>query len=389
MRLLFWGTYDLGKPRTRIVLHGLRNIGVDVAEFHADIWRGVEDKSQLYGLWPKLAIGLRWLFCYPTLIWQFMRCARPDAVIVGYLGQFDVLVLWPFARLRGVPVVWDAFISLYNTIVEDRRLLGRRNPLALLILAWEWLACRAASVVLVDTKAHARYFVSRFGLPEARVKSVFVGAEPECFASQPTSARRGDPQEGLHVLFYGQFIPLHGIETIIEAARLAEHYNMEWTLIGQGQEADKIRALLDKHPLPRLTWIPWVNYGRLSEYISRSDVCLGIFGDTDKAARVIPNKVFQILMAGAPLVTRDSQAIRELLTEESPGIVLVPPANPGALLAGIKRLANESHSAARPLHRDLIARIGPEAIGKQLLSAIEEFVSPNAVRQKGRRRKAG
>ena len=234
--------------------------------------------------------------------------------MVGYLGQLDVLVLWPFAKLRGVPVVWDAFISLYNTVVEDRQLVGPRNPVAWLIYAWEWLACRAAALVLIDTSAHGEYFVERYRLPAERVKSVFVGTEPEVFTA-PARATPQDAESGsIRVLFYGQFIPLHGIDTIVAAARLAEQENIEWTLIGRGQEERKIRHMLEQHSLPKVIWIPWVNYEGVVDYIHRADVCLGIFGDTDKAARVIPNKVFQILTAGVPLVTRDSAAIRELVS---------------------------------------------------------------------------
>ena len=112
------------------------------------------------------------------------------------------------------------------------------------------------------------------------------------------------------MLFYGQFIPLHGIATIIRAARLLREESVEGTLIGRGQEAPGIRAMLDDVPLIKLKWIEWVEYGELQRFIEDSDVCLGIFGSSDKAQSVIPNKVFQIVAAGRPLITRDSPAIR-------------------------------------------------------------------------------
>jgi hypothetical protein len=45
-RLHFWGTYDLGKPRTRMLLEGLRPTGVEVTEIHADVWSAHPDKAR-------------------------------------------------------------------------------------------------------------------------------------------------------------------------------------------------------------------------------------------------------------------------------------------------------------------------------------------------------
>ena len=57
-----------------------------------------------------------------------------------------------------------------------------------------------------------------------------------------------------------------------------------WVLIGRGQEETRIRSMLDAQPLGNLNWIPWVEYEELKNWIARADICLGIFGNTDKAA---------------------------------------------------------------------------------------------------------
>lgn len=336
MRIVFWGTYDLGKPRNRILLRGLRENGVDVVEIHRDIWSGVEDKSSLTGGRRLLRLLLLWLFAYPGLVARYLGAPRHDAVVVGYLGQFDVLVLWPFARLRGVPVVWDAFLSLYDTVVEDRRLVSSRHPAARLLFAVEWLACRAACRIVLDTRTHADYFAAKFGVAPERFAVAFVGVEPEAFPPRLCGGPLPAPNTPLTVLFYGQFIPLHGVETIVRAAQLTADERIDWVLIGQGQEEGRIRALIDAGPAVRLRWIPWVPYAELKNWIHRADLCLGIFSAGGKAARVIPNKVFQILATGTPLITRDSPAIRELLSPATVGVRLVPPDDPAALAEAVR-----------------------------------------------------
>ena len=294
LRIVAWGTYDLGKPRDRILLRGLRENGVEVLECHTDIWQGVEDKSQVHSWQQRLRLVAKWITAYPSLIYRYLRLPKHDAVLVPYLGQFDILVLWPFAKLRRRPIVLDAFLSLYNTVVEDRQLVGKHNPIAYALFALEWLACHAADAILVDTNAHGRYFQATFNIPATKVCRVFVGAETEHFptASQPA---KQPTDNTFRVLFYGQFIPLHGIDTVVRAAKLTEDDGITWQLIGTGQEAERIRGLIRELEPRNLTWDDWVPYEELVHRIHAADVCLGIFGATDKASRVIPNKVFQII----------------------------------------------------------------------------------------------
>lgn len=370
-RIVVWGTYDLGKPRVRILLQGLREVGVSLHECHADVWQGVEDKSQLKGPGSRLKALGRWLISYPRLIACYLKAPAHTVVLVPYMGHLDVLVLWPLAKLRGASIVWDAFLSLYNTVVEDRRMLGRRHPLSLLLHGWEWLATRAATLTVLDTRAHAGYFRDRYGLAEERLASVFVGVEPDRFARLPPPQPR-EPDTPFLVLFYGQFIPLHGIDTIVKAARLLRGQPVQWVIIGQGQEEQRIRAMLDDVPLPNLTWLPWVPYPELIDWIRQAHLCLGIFSDSDKAGRVIPNKVFQVLSAGRPLLTRDSPAIRELVSPDTPGIHLVPPNDEQALAdAVLAASALAPTEPGRALFTDLQVRIAPSGIARQLLEAMQ------------------
>jgi glycosyltransferase involved in cell wall biosynthesis len=366
LRVVAWGTYDLGKPRTRILLCGLREAGVPLTECHVDVWNGVEDKSQLSGWRQIVNCVLKLLLAYPTLVWRYLRLPPHDVVIVGYFGHFDILVLWPFARLRGVPVLWDAFLSLYETAVEDRAMVSPRHPIAWLLWIWDWLACRAADIVLLDTRAHAKWFESEFGLKREQAAAIFVGAEPEAFAPSH-DARASTHGMPVRVLFYGQFIPLHGIQTIIEAAAKTKPGEYFWTVIGTGQEAPKIRRLLDTRPISHLEWLPWVPYSDLQRKMTDADICLGIFGQGDKAARVIPNKVFQAISAGRPLVTRDSPAMRELVEVDMPGIRLVAPGDSDALLDGIAELSCQlKNRFAAALFEPLRDRLTPLSIGREL-----------------------
>lgn len=369
MIVLHWGTFDLGKPRTRILRAGLVAAGASLQDCHTPIWTGREDKTQQTGALQRLWTLLRWLASYPLLVWRFLRAPRPDVVLTSFPGVLDTIVLAPFARLRGVPLVCDLFISAYDSLVFDRRLV-REGSLVARALRWvEGWAIRSADLALLDTATHARRVEALFDLPPGSCGAVPVGAESEYF--KPAPIPEGRAPGDLQVLFYGQFIPLHGIETILRAAQLVRDEPIEWTLIGRGQEAASVRRLLAADPLPRVRWVDWVEYGELGEWIGQADLCLGIFGTSEKAASVIPNKVYQTLACGRPLVTRDSPAIRELLDQAPPCVYLVPPADPDALADAIRQHARtigfRKHDVC---HAGVTALITAPAIGACFLEVL-------------------
>jgi len=362
-RLVFWGTYDLGKPRTRILLDGLRRTGADVREIHFDVWRGHADKSQLRRRdWAMAA--LRTLLCYPVLIARVLVSPRDATVVVPYPGALDMLVLWPFARIRGQRVVWDMFLSLYDTVVDDRGMARERGAVARLLWAVEWLAARAAHVVLLDTQAHADRIAGLFRLPRGKTAAVAVGAETDLFPRLPRRpAHAGRPR----VLFYGQLIPLHGIETILRAALSERGRGIDWHIVGTGQDRPKVEAALARAAAAHVTWEPWRPYETLVDAIAAADICLGIFGASDKAASVVPNKVYQALVAGRAVISRDSPAMRETFPA-GPGLTLVPHSDSDALLDAIDACAAEDFPPM-PAARLEVAR--PDHIATRLLCVIE------------------
>ncbi len=372
-RIVFLGTYDVTKPRVRILIEAARRKGFEVLECHEEVWKGVEDKSQLRRLSQQLYFLFRWFVSYPKLIVRYLFVPKHDLVIIGYLGQLDVLVLWPFIWLRGVPLYWDAFLSLYDTAVRDRKLFSRFSPVAMFLYLGEWICCRLADVVFVDTKAHGRYFEELFSLPEVSVQRVFVGAEDLFFAPPPSESLHDQKQGAFLVLFYGQFIPLHGIDTIIEAAtRISERdKNIQFVVIGTGQEEERISRILTQRKLENITRIQWAPYHTLHAWLHKADLVLGIFGTSQKAQTVIPNKIFQALAAGKPIVTADTPAVRELL-EETRAVRLVPPGNGEALAEAIFKMANEPQSVSTS--RDCavsIAKVGDQL--EELLTTKEHL----------------
>ena len=319
MRVAYFGTWERGYPRNDQVTSALASAGVDVDLVHEEMWAG----THKFGLTPMVL---------PRLARAEVRLARApvaddvDAVVVGYPGQFDV---WSAKRHRR-PVVFNAMVSLYDTFVEDRERFRDGSLAANALRRLDRAAFRAADLVVADTQANADFMRELAGVDEVGV--CYLGAEERLF--RPAWRR----SEDFHVLFVGKPAPLHGLELILEAARQLP--DVPFRIVGTGQ----VTHVLDDRP-PNVEHVPWVDYEHVPDEYARAGCALGIFGSSGKAQRVIPHKTFQALAVGAPLITADSTAAREMLVDGRDSLLVERTAE--ALAAAIVSLRDDAELAER------------------------------------------
>ena len=356
VRVLYFGTYDRTYPRNAQVISALRGVGVEVLEQHRAVWERRHNWS----------VGIRQMLRVAEAERSLRRShdgeQRVDALIVGYPGHFDL----PAAKrvAQGRPVVFNPLVSLYDTLVDDRGRFRRGSPAAGVVHHVDRQAFRRADVVVADTDAQAQFFRNEFGLTDDRVEVCFVGAEDRLF-------RPGwHPETPFHALFVGKLIPLHGLETILAAALLAPE--IPFRVVGGGQ----LEPLLAGRPA-NVEWIPWIDYEALPGEIQSAGCALGVFGTSQKATRVIPNKAFQALACATPLVTADTPAARELLTDGGDAL-LVAPGNAAALAAAVRRLAADPDLAGRVGEAGRAtyeARASEAALGVRWLGVLERAIA--------------
>jgi glycosyltransferase involved in cell wall biosynthesis len=322
LRVCYFGTYERAYPRNAQVISCLRKAGVEVIEEHVSVWDDLRDgwaagpgrAARL--LAAEIRLGAR-------------RVHGADALVVGYPGHFDL----PAARRAAGdrPIVFNPLVSLADTLVADRRRFRPGSLPARVLERIDRHAFRSADRVVADTAAQASFFAQLAGLDEVEV--CFVGAEERLF--QPG----WQPAESFTALFVGKLIPLQGVETILAAARLAPE--IAFRIVGSGQ----LTSLLSNRPA-NVEHVSWVDYERLPTELSGAGCALGIFGTTGKTQRVIPNKAFQALACGVPLVTADTPAARELLVDRESAL-LVLPGDPDALANAVRLLATDLDLARR------------------------------------------
>lgn len=368
MRVVVFGTYDKAvHPRAAVLIDGLADQGFDVRELNAPLGLGTANRVAMLqhpGRLPALVVRLA--RCWVRLLAGSFAVGTAEAVLVPYMGHFDVLL----ARLRWPRrlVVLDYLVSAAGT-ARDRGESGRVK--ITLLRGLDRIALSAADVVVVDTDESAA------ALPQSRRRRavvVPVGATEHWFAAAERAS--APPTSGpLRVVFFGLFTPLQGTPTIARALARIEDGLLAVTLIGTGQDHAEVRRLLSARS--DITWHDWVPADRLPHLVAGHDVCLGIFGDTPKALTVVPTKVYQGAAAGCAIVTSRTPAQQHALQDAA---VLVPPADDHALAealvalsrdpaglarlresAAVRGLAFAPANAVRPLAEELVVRVGGSA----------------------------
>jgi glycosyltransferase involved in cell wall biosynthesis len=334
MRVIAAGTFDPSFSRNRRLHALLRSGGHEVVMCQVDLW-GRDRHDVLRD--QKAATIRRAVMAYPALVWKFLRMARGDVVLVQHPGWFDMPLLAVLARLRGMPIVFDMFISLSDTVVSDRKMTSERSPLAAFCRFVDRLSLRSADRVIADTPAQADFYARLGGISRERIGVVWVGADGEVF--HPVQGPHVQPRR---VLFYGSYIPLHGLPTVVRAAKVLEGAGVTFRIIGNGQERATVDALIADLRPTNIELVDRVPLDALPDEIASSAVCLGIFGTSDKARRVVPHKVYECVAVGRPVVSGDTDGLRTAF--DSTQIAMVEPGDAGALACEIQRLLDDAQA---------------------------------------------
>ena len=343
IRAVLFGTYSAAHPANRLLAAALQAAGIAVDVCHEPLWERTRDKhASFFGARSLARLGLAYLAAAARLRRRYRALPPPDLVVTGFNGQLDVLL----ARLvagRRARLVFAPLVTLTETLVDDRRVYRRTGLEGRAARFLDRRTLEWPDLVLTDTESHRRWIAARL-TPRARTATLYLGAEPPF---RPTPARTRTAAEPLRVLFYGQYVPLHGTEVIVEAAaRLGREGGVRMTMIGTGPEREATMRLAAARGAADIEIIDWVAYDELPQYLAGCDVALGIFGTTSKARMVIPTKVYQAAACGRAVVTADTPALREVFT---PGddILAVRAGDAGALAAALRRLRDTPELAPR------------------------------------------
>ncbi|HUM68308.1 MAG TPA: glycosyltransferase [Chloroflexota bacterium] len=324
--------------RNQVMIEGLRRNGVQVDECHSTLWYSVEDRvKQAGGGWKSPRFFWRIFKAYWQLFQAHRHTGEYDVMLVGYPGQFDVYLGRLLSWWRRRPMALDILMSLH--LIAEERGLVQKSPFTGKLIFWlEKGGLKLPNLLISDTPEYQEYYAQKYHLSLKKFQLVPLGVDDRIYYPR---LNLESPERVFRVIYYGTFIPLHGVETMIRAAaELQEYPDIRFDFYGDGQERPSAEQLARDLQLKNVHFCGWLNKEDLPDEIAKSHLVLGVFGTTKQARCTIQNKIWEGMMMQRPVITGDAETIHEELTHKH-HVYLVERAHPKALAKGILELAHD------------------------------------------------
>ena len=381
MRLLAFGTYDPAYARTRNLLDGLRLTGVEVVECNAPLWAGTDDKvATIRGGWRVVGFAVRLLRAYARLLRQYAQVGDYDVMLILYGTLLDFYLGRVLSGLRRRPLVLDVLMSVW-VIAKERGLFQPGDWRERVIRLVEGTALRWADYLLADTPQYVAVHQRLYGVPPSKFGLIPLGADGRLFQPAPDYlAHAARPADTFEVVYHGLFVPLHGVQWMVEAAAgLRDDPTIRFTFIGDGVARRPAEEQARRLGLTNVEFRGLVPRAALQEALREADAVMGVFGAQLQAQVTTPNKIYEGLALGKPVITAYTPASAPQF-RHGQHLLFVPVADPQALADAILTLrANPSLRAALAYggRRLFETRYDIPQLGALAKGYLEQFLFPH------------
>ena len=371
MKICLFGTYNGNYTRNISIRDGLKQQGVSLTEVHFEIPVERMELPEDFSLQKSLSRIGKKLKTWAYFLSKYKKVRSSEVVIVLHPGHLDLPIAWLLCLVYKKTLVFDTGLSPYDTMIVGRNMADKKSLKVRLLKFSEGFLLRLPDKLFTDTKLMKQFIVSEFGIDEKKIFIVPLGADNAIYQPKKKKLESAVTK----VLFFGMYNPLHGVQYILQAARLLrDKKNVKFTLIGDGPLKKKFVDYAKKHRLQNVTFKGFMPKEKLVEHIQGADILLGTFSNSRIMQRVIPNKVFEVFACKKPLITARQPVLQEFFEDKS-HLYYCKPEDSEGLAEAIKHLSVDKklrNKLAENGHKVFKAKFTPKRIGKALLEGLKE-----------------
>jgi glycosyltransferase involved in cell wall biosynthesis len=272
-----------------------------------------------------------------------LRVRKVDLVWGTSPPIFQGITAWLLARLKRAPFLfevrdlWPAFAIAVGIL---------RNKILIRSSLWlESFLYLQADCVMVNSPGYIDH-VRRHGARQ--VELVQNGADPDMFdpAVDGDSFRRDhNLQDKFVVLYAGAHGMSNDLGVVLQAANLLrDEPAIRLVLIGDGKDKPALQARAKDMNLTNLVFVPPAAKAEMPAVLAAADACIAILKPVELYKTTYPNKVFDYMAAGRPVVLAIDGVIRQVVESAGAGI-FVKPGDPQEMAQAIQSLALEPQKA--------------------------------------------
>lgn len=308
--------------------------------------------------------------------WTGLQVRHVDLVWGTSPPIFQGVTAWLLARLKGARFLFEVR-DLWPAFAIDVGVL--RSPILIRLSEWlERFLYRRADRMMVNSPGFIEHVRQRGA---RRVELVPNGADADMFDpfASGHAFRQTHELEGRFVALYaGAHGMSNDLDIVLEAAaRLADRPEIAVALVGDGKEKPRLQARAREMGLQNVRFVPPVPKAGMAEALAAADVCIAILKPVKMYATVYPNKVFDYMAAGRPVILAIDGVIRQVVEDARAG-EFVPPGDPAALAAALRRLADDpqgSRGMGQNARNYIEAHFDRPALALKLATLMEEMIS--------------
>jgi len=309
-KILLYGDI-IGAYRSQNLIKFLLDFGYTVSLVCPNFYLGNHRKKQSF--FEKLPREIH-------LIELFIKAAFVDVIYLLPLN-IDLIKNAIFvSKLFNKMLVVEMYISLHDTFTKDRKLYKLKSKKAKKLMNKDILALTKPNYIIHTSKHEINCWENELKITIDKEK-LFISP---IFNELVLTHQRKIMIDGfLRICWWGTFIPLHGLDNILDAMKILNRKNIKFTCNLFGVDNEFFNIYAQKIKMSKLSSHVFLGNdlkfidGSLPQYlVENCDLALGIFGNTDKAFNVIPNKLIESLSLGIPTLTMNSPALREFFEPE-------------------------------------------------------------------------
>lgn len=274
-----------------------------------------------------------------------LRAPRPDVALASSPSLPSAAAIALIARLRRVPFIFEVR-DLWPESAIAMGLVRGGSPFARVAGLLERFCYRSARHVIALTEGIRDGVIAK-GVPPHRVTLVTNGvdsAPPAKPAEHPSI-----PPDATVAMYVGAHGTYSSLDTVLRAAWLLRaRTDLRVVLVGGGDQKPRLKQMADDLKLANVVFVDSVPKSQVPGWLARADICLLPYQDKPLFAGALPNKVFDYMGAGRPIVAAVPTGELTRLIDIARCGVHITPEDPAALAGAITALA-DNPAAAREL----------------------------------------
>ena len=232
---------------------------------------------------------------------------------------FQGVTAWALARLKGakflfeVRDLWPDFAIAVGVL---------KNPTLIKLSLWlEGFLYRHADRMMVNSPGYVSHVKERGA---KSVELVPNGADPQMFnpLNKGTKFRKSNQLKNKFVVLYaGAHCMSNDLDVVLDCASLLEEIPaIKFVLLGDGKEKFHLQARAAEMGLKNVLFLPPVPKSEMAAALAGTDACIAILKPIEEYKTTYPNKVFDYMAAGRPVVLAIDGVIREVVEEADCGV---------------------------------------------------------------------